>query len=78
MILFKSSITGSFTAKAAAEKLEDTLKKYEVDINNHIVATANDGASVMTAMGDLLPTLQQLCHAHGIHLAVVEVMYKVR
>ena len=71
-------ITGSFTAEAAQEKLEDKLRDYGLNINTDIVANTNDGASVMVAMGDLLPTISQLCHAHGIHLAVVAVVYKVR
>ena len=32
--------------------------------------------SVMTKMGKLLPIIHQLCHAHGIHLAVCDVLYK--
>ena len=32
--------------------------------------------SVMTAMGKLLPCDQQLCHAHGLHLAVCDCLYE--
>ena len=34
------------------------------------------GASVMVKVGKLLPCYQQLCYAHGIQLAVVDVLYK--
>ena len=71
-------IRGSFTAEAAVESLEQKLRDFSLDINTDIVGTTTDGASVMVAMGPKLPTIHQLCHAHGIHLAVVAVVYQVR
>lgn len=35
-----------------------------------------DGASVMTKIGKISSTYQQLCFAHGIQLAVIDVLYK--
>ena len=32
--------------------------------------------SVMEKMGRDIPTLHQVCHSHGIHLAVCDVLYK--
>ena len=40
-----------------------------------IVAILSDGAAVMELLAKLLGIDQQLCLAHGIHLAVVEVVY---
>ena len=71
-------IHGSLNADAAAEQMKQKLTEFGLDINQHIVANTTDAASVMVAMGDLLPTIHQLCMAHGIHLAVVSVLYKVR
>ena len=41
-----------------------------------IVAICTDGASVMRKVGGLLEAEQQLCYAHGIQLAVLDVLYK--
>ena len=71
-------IMGSFNAEAAAEQLEQKLRDYGLDINTDIVGNTTDGCSMMISMGEKLPTIHQLCHAHGIHLAVVAVVYKVR
>ena len=42
-----------------------------------IVAIVTDGASVMTKLGRLLSGVveQQLCLAHGTHLAITKVIY---
>ncbi|KAJ2937741.1 hypothetical protein O0L34_g19134 [Tuta absoluta] len=40
------------------------------------IGMTTDGASVMVKVGKLLPLYQQLCHAHGVQLAVVDVLYK--
>ncbi|CAB3224184.1 unnamed protein product [Arctia plantaginis] len=37
-----------------------------------------DGASVMVKVGKLVSCYQQLCFAHGIQLAVVDILYKKR
>lgn len=41
-----------------------------------IVSIMTDGASVMTKIGKISSTYQQLCFAHGIQLAVIGVLYK--
>ena len=71
-------IHGSLPADVAAEKVEEKLREFGLQLESDIVATTTDGAAVMVAMGDELPTIHQLCMAHGIHLAVVAVLYKVR
>ena len=70
-------IHGSLDAVAAAEMTKQKLMEYGLNIETDIVANTTDGASVMVSMGEKLPTLHVLCMSHGIHLAVVAVLYTV-
>ena len=71
-------VHGSLDAEAAAELCRRKLMEYSLSAGRHIVADTTDGASVMTKMNESLPMIHQICLAHGIHLAVVDVVYKVR
>lgn len=65
--------------KATSERLlslvEKRLKKFNINVDNHIICVMTDGCPTMTKIGKLCPTLQQLCYAHGIQLAVIDVLY---
>jgi hypothetical protein len=65
-------IHGSCTAEHCIELVLKQLKKFETDI----IGITTDGASVMVKVGRLLPCYQQLCFAHGLQLAVIDVLYK--
>lgn len=41
-----------------------------------MVACVTDGASVMVKLGKLINCEYHLCYAHGMHLAVCDVLYK--
>lgn len=41
-----------------------------------VVCITTDGAKVIVKVGKLIKPDQQLCYAHGIQLAVVDVIYK--
>ena len=43
-----------------------------------MVGLTSDGAATMVAVGRRLGLIHQLCHAHGVHLAVMDVLYKGR
>ncbi|KAL1454556.1 hypothetical protein WDU94_010782 [Cyamophila willieti] len=43
-----------------------------------IVAVTADGPNVMKKLGRIIPSLQQFCYAHGIQLAVIDVLYQKR
>jgi hypothetical protein len=43
-----------------------------------MVGLTSDGAATMVAAGRRLGIIHQLCHAHGVHLAVMDVIYKGR
>ena len=64
-----------------AAKMIQMLKKHLADfgtthIQASIVSIVSDGASVMKKLGKLSQVYDQLCYAHGIHLAVCVVLYK--
>lgn len=49
---------------------------FQFVLMNEIVCIMTDGASVMTKVGKISPTDQQLCFAHGLQLAVLDVLYR--
>ena len=64
-----------------AAKMLQLLEKYLADfgiiyIQASIVSIVSDGASVMKKLGKLSQVYNQLCYAHGTHLAVCDVLYK--
>ena len=63
-------------AEKCVELLEQKLLNFGLDLCADIVAIVTDGASVMVKVGKLITAEQQLCYAHGIQLAVVDVLYK--
>ena len=70
-------IHGSLDAEAAGEMCRNKLAQFGLSVDRDITGGTTDGASVMVKMGEGLPIIHQLCLTHGIHLAVVDVIYKV-
>lgn len=68
-------VEGSLPAEKFIKLVEKKLNEHGLSIDRHIVCMSTDGASVMRKMGRLLPIEQQLCLAHGIQLAVIDVLY---
>lgn len=66
----------SGTAVNCIQYLEDRLKEFGVLLSEDVVSFTTDGASTMQKIGKLIVPKQQLCYAHGLHLAVVDVLYK--
>lgn len=69
-------ITGSFPAETCVAALEKKLQEFKIDLNRDIIAVTTDGAAVMKKVGRLLSAHHQLCFAHGLQLAVLDVLYK--
>jgi len=69
-------VSGSMPAEKCVQLVEDKLKQHGLSLSRDIVCVTTDGASVMTKVGKLIPCYQQLCFAHGIQLAVLQVLYK--
>jgi len=71
-------VHGSMPAERCDELLELKLTSFGLSLAKDIVSICTDGASVMTKVGKLIEAEQQLCYAHGIQLAVIDVLYKRR
>ena len=68
-------VHGSMPAERCVELLEQRLSEFGLSLKDDIVAICTDGASVMTTVGKIIDSEQQLCYAHGIQLAVLDVLY---
>ena len=62
-------------AETAVEAVQNKLSEFGLDLEKHVVACVTDGASVMVKFGKIIDWDHQLCYAHGIHLAVCDVLY---
>lgn len=69
-------IQGSCSAEHCVGMVEERLKNFNLTIKDDIVAITTDGASMMIKVGRLIPCYRQLCYAHGIQLAIIDVLYK--
>lgn len=69
-------IIGSCDALQLKSAVEEKLLEYGLNFNKHIVASTHDGASVMQKYGRNITSESQLCHNHGIHLSIIDVLYQ--
>lgn len=69
-------IDGAMPAEKAVEAVQNKLSEFSLDLEKHVVACVTDGASVMVKFGRIIDCDHQLCYAHGIHLAVCDVLYR--
>lgn len=69
-------IQGSMPADVCQKLMEDKLGSFKLFLENDIVGSTTDGASVMVKLGKIIPAEYQLCFLHGIHLGVTDVLYK--
>jgi hypothetical protein len=69
-------VKGSMPATQCIKLLTEKLSMFGLNLDNDIVCIVTDGASVMTKTGKLINAQHQLCIAHGIQLAVLDVLYK--
>ena len=69
-------ITGTFTAKKAADTMNAYLADYSIDMEKHVFAITADGAAVMKLCGELSAAEYQGCYSHALHLAVCDVLYE--
>ncbi|CAG5049039.1 unnamed protein product [Parnassius apollo] len=67
---------GSMPSETCIRLLKEKLSEFELSLDRDIVAIVTDGASVMLKVGRNLRAYHQVCLAHGIQLAVLDVLYK--
>jgi len=69
---------GTMPAEQCVKLLIKKLEVYGLSLDADIVCVVTDGASVMKKVGKIISAEQQLCYAHGVQLAVLDVLYKHR
>ena len=69
-------VHGTLPAEKAVQLTQKKLDEFGLKIEKHIVGVVSDGASVMVKYARLLGVAHQICHAHGLHLAICDVLYK--
>lgn len=69
-------VQGSLPAEKAVQLTRKKLEEFGLSVENHIAGVVSDGASVMIKYARLLGIEHQICHSHGLHLAVCDVLYK--
>lgn len=69
-------ISGKCGAIEVRDMVLKHLHKFSLKLERHIVACTTDGAAVMQKFGRESPTEMMLCMNHGIHLAVIDVIYR--
>lgn len=69
-------ITGSAKTNKILQLLIDVLADYGLELKRDIISITTDAATVMTCLGKMVGTNQQLCYAHGLHLAVTDNLFK--
>lgn len=65
-------------AEKCVKHLRERLDQFELNLDRDIVGICTDGASVMGKVGKLISAEHQKCWAHGVHLAVHNVIYKAK
>ena len=63
-------VHGSLPAESCIKIIEERMDLFGLNEHEDVVCIATDGAAVMLKVGKLFCCEQQLCFAHGIHLAV--------
>ena len=69
-------VHGSMKTEKAIQLVNSRLSKFKLDLDNNIVATITDGASVMMKFGKETGPIHIACLAHAIHLCICDLLYK--
>ena len=62
-------------AETIKHLVEAKLADFGIFLKNDVIASTNDAAAVMKKYGNILGVLNQLCHNHALHLAVMDCFY---
>ena len=69
-------VEDSMPAEKAVQLVKNKLADFGLVVESHIFGVVSDGASVMKRFVRILGTEHQVCHAHGLHLAICDTLYK--
>lgn len=68
-------VFGSAPSERCRKIMKKLLKDFNLNLDN-IASVTTDGARVMKKMGREIGPDHQICFAHGLHLAVCDLLYK--
>lgn len=71
-------INTSASAENLVRLISERLNLFNLNLENDIISITTDGPNVMKKLGRIVPCLQQFCYAHGLQLAVIDVLYQKR
>lgn len=74
-VLGLAEIHGSCNASQLKNHIEKKLAEFGLNFEKHIAGSTHDGAAIMKKYGNEISAESQLCHNHGIHLAVKDLFY---
>ena len=63
-------------AEDAVMMITEELSEFGFNLKRHIVGMVTNGAAIVEKTSWLSEVLHQICHFHGIHLTVVDVLCK--
>ena len=69
----------SMTAESLLELVRKRPNKFGLDLNRIVSMTTDSGGGkkgIMCKLGRIVKAIHQLCLAHGIHLAVTDILYE--
>ena len=69
-------INGIISTEKAIQFVRDRFEKFHLNLDNDIVATITDRASVMMNFGKTTTSIHIACLAHAIHLCICDILYK--
>ncbi|UYV66012.1 hypothetical protein LAZ67_3006184 [Cordylochernes scorpioides] len=70
-----TQISGVFSSEQCKYVIGAKLLEFGIDFETDIVCVTTDGCAMMVKLDHIIVPLQQLCYAHGLHLAVMDVLY---
>ena len=68
-------ISGTMPSERLGALVDESLAKFDLNIDRDFICVTNDAASVMVKWARQLPCLSLKCIVHGIHLSVVDKLY---
>ena len=69
-------INGSMNTEKAIQFVRDHLEKFHLNLDNDIIATITEGASVMMKFGKTTTPIHIACLANAIHLYICDILFK--
>lgn len=75
-VLGLTEIIKQANAETIKHLVEAKLADFGISLKNDVIASTNDAAAVMKKYGKILGIVNQLCHNHALHLAVMDCFYK--